>query len=76
MVNDAVALLSSLVTKEKVTVMGERMGVSMMVTGGARAAWSAAAITARSLGLTIIRRMIAVKDQQKKFNKKLQIFGI
>ena len=70
MVKGAVALLSNPVVKEKVTVMGERMGVSMMVTGGARAAWCVAAITARSLGLTIIRRMIAAKDQQKKSSKK------
>ena len=54
-VNDAVAetmtggdavLLQILVMRGRVTVMGGRMGASMMVTGGARAPLSVAATTA------------------------------
>ena len=45
MVGDA-ALLTSLVMRVKGTVMVERMGASMTVTGAARGAWSVEATTA------------------------------
>ena len=62
-VGDAV-LQMNLVMKEKEIVMGLGMAASMMGTGVARVALSVVPTTAKSLVLTIMRRMIAVKNHQ------------
>ena len=62
-VGDAV-LQMNLVMKEKGIVMGLGMAASMMGTGVARVALSVVPTTAKSLVLTIMRRMIAVKNHQ------------
>ena len=58
---DDAALLTILVTLERVTVMGQVTGGSTMVTRGAEEVWCVAQITASSLEHTFIPRMTVVR---------------
>ena len=58
-----VALLKILVMKGKVTVMVLVMGVSMIIIVDVREIFSVAALIARNLDITIMKRMIAVRNQ-------------
>ena len=58
-----VALLKILVMKGKVTVMVLVMGVSMIIIVDVREIFSVAALIARNLDITIMKRMIAARNQ-------------
>ena len=58
------ALLTILVTLERVTVMVLVMEVTMTATEAAREIWCVAQITARSLVTTTMRRMTAARDRE------------
>ena len=61
--DEDVVLQSSLVMRERVTVMALVMEVRMMDTEAAKETWSAALTTVCSLVCIITRRTIAVRGQ-------------